>query len=109
MKPTTEGSSAINFDMVCMSFGKEKERGLKVVQGASKNSIFDEEMEIRAEISEIRADNTVKTANGNIIKFEEKAYEIVKENRDLVKQKGTIINFEERKTKRKSKTDRETR
>lgn len=109
MKPTTEGSSAINFDMVCMSFGKEKERGLKVVQGASKNSIFDEEMEIRAEISEIREDNTVKTANGNIIKFEEKAYEIVKENRDLVKQKGTIINFEERKTKRKSKTDRETR
>lgn len=109
MKPTTEGSSAINFDMVCMSCGKEKERGLKVVQGASKNSIFDEEMEIRAEISEIREDNTVKTANGNIIKFEEKAYEIVKENRDLVKQKGTIINFEERKTKRKSKTDRETR
>lgn len=109
MKPTTEGSSAINFDMVCMSFGKENERGLKVVQGASKNSIFDEEMEIRAEISEIREDNTVKTANGNIINFEEKAFETVKENRQLVKEKGTIINFEERKTKRKSRMDKETR
>ena len=48
MKPTTEGLIA-NFDMVCISFDKEKEkRGIKVVQGATKNSIFNEEMNIKS-------------------------------------------------------------
>jgi len=99
MKPTTEGSSAINFDMVCMSFGKEKERGLKVVQGASKNSIFDEEILIKAEDGILRENNTLESATGNIISFEEKAFEIVKENR------------KERKTKSKRilRADREIR
>lgn len=99
MKPTTEGSSAMNFDILCMSFGKENERGLKVVQGASKNSIFDEEMVIKAENGTLRENNTLESANGNIIKFEEKAFEKLKENKT------------ERKTKSKrvSKTDREIR
>lgn len=99
MKPTTEGSNAINFDILCMSFGKENERGLKVLQGASKNSIFDEEMVIKAESGSLRANNTLETATGNIISFNDKAFEIVKEN------------FKSRKTKSKrvSKIDREIR
>lgn len=80
MKPTTEGSIA-NFDIVCMSFGKEKERGLKVVQGASKNSIFDEEMTIKVENGVLRKNNTLQSENGNVIKFEEKAFEKLQENR----------------------------
>ncbi len=97
MKPTTEGSKG-NFDMVCISFEKEKERkGLKVVQGASKNSIFNEDMNIKAEDSELRENNTLKTASGNIIKFEEKAFEILKRNRKLKEEKGNTIDFEERK------------
>lgn len=106
MKPTTEGSVA-NFDIVCMSFGKENERGLKVIQGASKNSIFNEEMLIKAEDGKLMENNTLKTENGNIIKFEEKAFEKLKENRKLKAEKGTIVNFEERKTRRTSRADRE--
>lgn len=119
MKPTTEGSSAINFDMVCMSFGKENERGLKVVQGATKNSIFNEEMEIRAEDSKMREDNTIELANGKIIKFEDKAFETIKRNRKLKAEKGNVIDFveknknivklEERKTKRASRAEKGTR
>lgn len=93
MKPTTEGLIA-NFDIVCMSFGKENERGLKVIQGASKNSIFNEEMLIKAEDGKLMENNTLKTENGNIIKFKEKAFEKLKENRKLKAEKGTTINFE---------------
>ena len=97
MKPTTEGSSAINFDILCMSFGKENERGLKVVQGASKNSIFDEEMVIKAENGTLRENNTLESANGNIIKFEEKAFEKLKENkigRETKSQRVSKVNRE---------------
>lgn len=93
MKPTIEGSNAMNFDMVCMSFDKQKERGLKVVQGASKNSIFDENMAIIAEDSELRSNDTIKTKSGNIIKFEQKAFAKVKENRKSKQEKGIVFNF----------------
>ncbi len=95
MKPTTEGSVAFNYDMVCMSFDKEKERGLKVVQGASKNSIFDENMSIIAEDSEIRSNDTIKTKEGKIIKFEERAFAKVKQNRKSKQEKGIVVNYEE--------------
>lgn len=95
MKPTIEGSSAMNFDMVCMSFDKKKERGLEVIQGASKNSIFDENMTIIVEDSEIRSNDTIKTKEGKIIKFEEKAFAKVKQNRKSKQEKGIVVNFEE--------------
>lgn len=98
MKPTTEGSNAINFDMVCMSYGKENERGLKVVEGATKNSIFNEEMEIKAEDSEMRKDSTIQTASGRIITFEENAFEKLKENRKLKAKKGNVVDFVEKAT-----------
>ena len=99
MKPTTEGSNAINFDILCMSFGKENERGLKVVQGASKNSIFDEEMVIKAENGTLRENNTLETETGNIISFDAKAFGKVKEN----------LKSRKTKSKRVSKADREIR
>ncbi len=95
MKPTIEGSVAMNFDMVCMSFDKQKERGLEVIQGASKNSIFDEDMTIIAEDSELRSNDTIKTKKGNIIKFEQKAFTKVKQNRKLKQERGIVVNFEE--------------
>ncbi len=95
MKPTIEGSVAMNFDMVCMSFDKQKERGLEVIQGASKNSIFDEDMTIIAEDSELRSNDTIKTKKGNIIKFEQKAFAKVKQNRKLKQERGIVVNFEE--------------
>jgi len=97
MKPTIEGSNAVKFDMLGMSFGKEKQKGLKVVHGATKSSVFNEDMTIIAENSELRENNTLKTASGNIISFKEKAFETVKENR----------NARKTKVRRASKADRE--
>lgn len=99
MKPTTEGSSVINFDILCISFGKDKDRGLKVVQGASKNLIFDEEMSIKAEDCTLRKNNTLETVSGNIITLNDKAFETVQENRKTRKTKS----------KKVSRTDREIR
>ncbi len=97
MKPTIEGSNAINFneEMLFISLNKQIERGFKVVQGASKNSIFDEDMTIIAEDSELRSNDTIKTKNGNIIKFEEKAFAKVKQNRKSKQEKGIVVNFVE--------------
>lgn len=107
MKPTTEVSKAINFDMVCMSFGKEKERGLKVVQGASKNSIFNEEMLINAEDGELMENDTIKTANGKIVELKKGAYKRIKQNRKMKEQNGVIYNFEIEKKSRNNKKEQE--
>jgi hypothetical protein len=93
MKPTTEGSK-VNFDIVCMSFGKEKEKDLKIIEGASKNSIFNEEMIINAENGELRSNNTLYSANGKAIKFEDNAFKTVKSNRKQKAEKGIVTNFE---------------
>ena len=82
MNLATEGSSTINFDIVCLSFGKDKERGLKVVQGASKNSIFDEKMELKAERGTLRENDTLQSANGKIIEFKKGSFETLKESRN---------------------------
>ena len=37
------------FDIVCMSFGKERERGIEVVGAGKKDSFLTETMEIKAE------------------------------------------------------------
>ncbi|MCI8362309.1 MAG: hypothetical protein HFJ41_04130 [Clostridia bacterium] len=97
MKPTIEGSNARNFneEMAFISLNKKIERGFNVIQGASKNSIFDEGMTIIAEDSELRSNNTLKTKNGNIIKFEEKAFEKVKQHRKNKEEKGIVVNYEE--------------
>lgn len=106
MKPTTEGSKVDNFDMVCMSFGKEQERGLKVVQGAAKNSIFNEDMELRAEDGQLNENDTIELSNGKIIEFKKGAYKRIKQNRKMKAERGMILNYEE-KVARKSKKEQE--
>ena len=46
MNRTIEDSK--EFDIVCMSFGKEKERGIEVVEAGQKDSFLLETMEIKA-------------------------------------------------------------
>lgn len=43
----TNGDSK-GFDIVCMSFGKENERGIKVISSGEKDSFLSETMEIKA-------------------------------------------------------------
>jgi hypothetical protein len=93
MKPTTEGSK-VNFDIECMSFGDEKERSLKITEGASKNSIFNENMIINTEDGELRANNTYYSVSGKIIKFQDNAFKRVKSNRKQKAEKGIVTNFE---------------
>ena len=47
MNRTTEDSKK-EFDIVCMSFGKEKEKGIEVVEAGEKDSFLNEIMEIKA-------------------------------------------------------------
>ena len=46
MNRTIEDSK--EFDVVCMSFGKEQERGIEVVEADKKDSFIIESMEIKA-------------------------------------------------------------
>jgi hypothetical protein len=106
MKPTTEGSQ-VNFDIECMSFENEKEIVLKIIEGASKNSIFNEEMIINAEDGELRANNTLCSESGKIIKFEDNSFKTVKSNRKQKAEKGIVTNFEDmNKTKAKIEKER---
>lgn len=94
MKPTIEGSNVMNFYM----FVKENERGIKTNEGASITEL-DGEVIIKVEDGELREDNTLQSANGKIINFEDKAFEILKESR------------KERKTQKRrvSRKDRDIR
>lgn len=102
MKPTTEGSSAINFDITCMSFEKEKEKGLKVIIGAEKNIIFNDEMTITAENSTLRDNNTLEAEKGTIINFANNAFKTVERNRKIKAKNGNALVLEELLAKTKT-------
>lgn len=106
MKPTIEGSQD-NFEMVCISFAKENKRSIKVERGSQKENIFDETKFMNAEDGELTENNTLELSNGNIIEFEEKAFQIVKRNRKMKQQKGIVYNFEIEKKTRTSKKGQE--
>lgn len=108
MKPTTEGSNAINFDIVCMSFDKEREKELNVITGAEKNIIFNEEMAIRVENSTLRENNTLETENGTIISFKEDAFKTVEKNRKIKAKNGNVVILEELLPKTKKATRKKT-
>jgi len=69
MNRTIEDSK--EFDIVCMSFGKEKERGIEVVEAGQKDSFLLETMEIK----------TTK-ATLNDMKFSKEQQELLRKNRD---------------------------
>lgn len=47
MNRTIEDSK--NYDIVCISFGKKRERGIKVTSSGKKDSFLEQTMEIKAE------------------------------------------------------------
>lgn len=69
MNRTIEDSR--NYDVVCMSFGKEKERGIEVIQAGEKDSFLEQTMEIPA-----------MTCNINDMKLSREQQKQVMENRE---------------------------
>lgn len=74
MNHTIEDSK--NYDVVCISFGKEKERGIEVTENGSKDSFLEQTMEIKAKSSELQSNGRLK--GNNIHKFND--YKKLKEN-----------------------------
>lgn len=108
----TSGDS--KFDIVFMSFGKEKEKGIEVKSAGEKDNIFKDNMVISVGNSEILADGTIKAETGAIIAKSAK-YEQVKENRkkritefsiEKAKKEGKIKDFLKEK-RRKQNSDSE--
>ena len=86
MKPTTDDSIIIDFELRSISFEKGNARGLEVVEGALKESISiakaisNEEMEIKAEEGDLFENNTLKSVSGKITKFPENSYNKIIKN-----------------------------
>jgi hypothetical protein len=80
MKEATEGSNTVVFDFECLTFGKDKEKGLKVVQGASKSTIFNEKMEIQTYEGELKANNELDSNTGRTIQFPEGTFKTIVKN-----------------------------
>ena len=93
----------IEFDIRAMSWLKGKEKGIEEIEGATKNSIFDDKMELRAQEGDLRSNNTLETETGKIIKFKQGSYERVAKN-NKVRKEGKVVAFEDYF---KAKVDRE--
>lgn len=80
MNRTIEDSK--EFDIVCMSFGKEKERGIEVVEAGQKDSFLLETMEI-------------KTTNTtlNDMKFSKEQQELLRKNRDARRTTKALVRM----------------
>lgn len=99
MNRTIEDSK--QFDVVCMSFGKEKQKEINVVESGEKDSFLEQTMDIKAENSELLENGNLKTESGkSIIKFAD--YAQAKNNKE-----SRITEFAILKDKRKSKKDNE--
>ena len=78
----TTGNRKKNFEFDCLTFGKDKEKGLKVIQGASKSTIFDEKLEINTHEGDLNSNNELESETGKFIQYKEGTYkEVVKNNR----------------------------
>lgn len=80
MKKATEDSNTIVFDFECLTFGKDKEKGLKVVQGASKSTIFNEKMELQTYEGDLKSNNELDSETGKTIKFPEGTFKVIIKN-----------------------------
>ena len=65
MNRTIEDSKG--FDIVCMSFGKEPEREIEVVEAGEKDSFLKETMEIKTGNCELLKNGNLEMETGNII------------------------------------------
>ena len=84
MENTAEGQ-VINFTIRAMSWLKGKERGIEVIEGATKDSVFDDKMEIKAQEGDLRSNDTIETENGKIIEFKDNSFKTLKHNRETRK------------------------
>lgn len=77
MNRTIEDSQ--NFDIVCISFGKEKEKGIEVKSKGQKDSFLTDTMEISA-----------TNCNAQDMKFSREQIETLKANRETRKTEKSI-------------------
>lgn len=114
MNRTIEDSKG--FDIVCMSFGKEQEKGIKVVKAGKKDSFIEADlMEIKAENSKLLENGNLEKENGNIIvNFAD--YKQAKENNnskitefaiEKAKREGKLVDLNDKVSKRRNKEDSE--
>lgn len=94
MKPTIEGSNIKKFDIRAITFEKGRERGIEVIEGAQKNSIFDDEMELKAQKGELQSNDTLVSINGKLVVFPKESFNTLKNNRK--KRKTRSIDRETR-------------
>lgn len=111
MNRTTADSR--DYDVVCMSFAKEKQKGIEVLEAGEKDNLFGENMIIHAGNSEILENGTIKTEVGQII-AQNVNFAQVKENNDKrmtsfaiekAKREGKIKDFMKQKATRKEKEE----
>lgn len=113
MNRTIEDSKG--FDIVCMSFGKEQEKGIKLVKAGKKDSFIEaDSMEIKAGDCELLENGNLEKENGNIIvNFAD--YKQAKENNNnritefaiqQAKREGKLVDFNN-VNKRKNQEDSE--
>lgn len=112
MNQTTADSEKI--DVVCMSFGKEPQKGLEVVEAGEKDSFLLETMEITVGKSELLENGNLKVENGNnIINFGDYA-QLKKNNQTRItdfalekaKREGKIVDLKTKKTRKQKDTER---
>lgn len=75
----TSGDSK-NYDVICISFGKENEKGIQVTEAKKKDSFLEQTMEIQA-----------VTCNMEEMKFSKEQKERILENRKVRRTKSTLL------------------
>lgn len=101
MSRTIEDSK--NFDVVCMSFGKEKQKGIKVVKAGKKDCFKEatESKDLKTENSKLYKNNNLEEEEGNVIvNFAD--YKKAKENNE-----NRITEFAVEKAKREKRKQRD--
>ncbi len=80
----TSGDSK-NYDVVCISFGKENEKGIQVTEAKKKDSFLEQTMEIKA-----------VTCSMDEMNFSKEQREKILENRKTRRTKSTLLKEDER-------------
>ena len=98
----TSGDSK-NYDVVCISFGKENEKGIKITEANKKDSFLEQTMEIKAvtcKLAEVISfENYKEIIEKNKCRLTEHALEMAEER----KNKAEIISYNLERAKREEK------
>ncbi len=107
----TNGDS--KFDIVFMSFGKEKEKGIQVEAAGEKDNILQENMLIHTNNSKILENGTWIAENGAIVQQNANFAQVKQNNEKRItdfaieqaKRKGKMKELNKEKAKRKAQED----